>query len=175
MASDWDTFKLLGDPSPGLCISVAGATNPRVWDEKKATNSSGASLVYTGEGLAKFKVKLLLWTSEHLKQWEAWKRHLVPPTEKNPNAMQAEHPQLALLAVPVTSVVIDEPGAPEPQGDNTWIAEIAMRQYRKPKPATAKPGGSKAGDGTGPGGANTDPVDEMIDSLVNEVNSLAEG
>lgn len=173
--SAWDKFVVLGDPSPGICLAVAGAKNPRGWDEKKATNSSGASLVYTGDGLAKFKVRLLFWLPAHLTEWAAWKRYLVSPTEKNPNALDVEHPQLELLPVPVTSVVVDEPGAPEKQDDGTYIVEIAFRQYRKPKPATAKPAGSKSGSGTGPGGANTDPADEIINDLVNEVNSLAGG
>lgn len=169
MASRWDKFLLVGEPSPGLCISVAGASNPRGWDEKKATNSSGASLVYTGDGLAKFKVRLLLWTDAHKAEWKQWKRLLVPPTDKNPNALDAEHPRLEELPVPVTAVVVEDAGSPEPQGDGREIVEISFKQFRKPAPATAKPSGSKSGNGSGPGGTNTDPVDDYITELTNEV------
>jgi len=178
----WDKFFLAGEPSPGLCVSVAGARNPRTWDEKKGAGSSGAGLVYQGDGLAKFLVRLRFWTKEHFDEWDAWKRLLQPPTEKNPNALDSEHPQLGLLPVPISSVVVDDPGAPEPEADDTWIVEIWFRQYRKPVPAQASPSGSKSGkggaggaSGSGPGGRSTDPVDQYIDELVGEVNNLAGG
>jgi hypothetical protein len=180
--SAWDTLRLAGDPAPGLCVSITGATNARAWDTKKATNSSGASIVYSGDELAKLKVRLLLWTDAHLAEWEAWKRHLAPPTEGNPNALDIEHPALALLTVPITSVVVEDAGGPVLQPDGTYTIDIALLQYRAPTPATAVPGGSKSsGAGTGTTGGDSDAnaapdaVDRYITELTDDVGSLASG
>lgn len=169
----WDVFYLAGDPSPGLCESVAGATNPRTWDEQKSTGSSGAGLVYQGDGLAKFMVRIKLWTRDHFVQWETWKRHLVPPSANSPDALEAEHPQLSLLPVPISAVVVDVAGAPEPEGDY-WIAEIWFRQYRKPKPAQAKPKGAKTTDQSDADNQpeTGDAIDQYLDDLMDEVDGL---
>lgn len=167
-AAAFDTMLLANEPNPGIVTEIAGATNPRKWDERAGTGQSGATLVYSGDGLAKFSVKLLLWKGDHFAEWESWKRLLVPPTEKNPQALDIYHPYLEMLPVPIRSVVIDEPAAPVQKGDGFWEVEIKFRQYRAPKPAGAKANGSKSG-----GQKSTDPVDQMINDLTKTVQDLA--
>jgi hypothetical protein len=164
----WDWILLAGTVSPGIVSAVAGASNPRTWDEKKATGSSGATLTYQGDGLAKFGVKLSLWLPEHFAEWDTFKTLLVPPT-KDSRALDIWHPRLEQLPVPVTSVVVEECGSPEPADDTgLWSVEIKFKEYRAPKPATSTTSGSKSSKKN-----SNDPVDDMIKDLTNQVKDLA--
>jgi hypothetical protein len=167
--SEWDCIILAGVTSPGVVASVAGAGNPRAWDEKKAAGSSGATLTYQGDGLAKFKVKIQLWEPAHFDEWETFKALLVPPT-KDCRALDIYHPRLEQLPIPVRSVVVDDPGSPEPADDTgLWTVEIAFREYRAPKPATSTTSGSKSSKKN-----SGDPVDDMIRDLTSQVKDLAQ-
>jgi hypothetical protein len=166
--SAFDYILLGGDWSPGLVMGIAGASNPRKWDERAAAGQSGATIVYGGDGLAKFTAKLLLWLPEHFAYWDVWKARLAPPTVKNPQALDIYHPVLDMLPVPVRSVVVTDVKAFEQSGDGFWTVEIAFMQYRAPKPAGAKPKSSQS-HGTA---APKDPVDDMINGLTNQMNDL---
>ena len=164
----FDYILLAGDWSPGICTEIAGASNPRKWDERAGTGQSGATIVYSGDGLAKFTCKLLFWLPEHFAYWEIWKARLVPPTEKNPSALDIYHPYLDMMPVPVRSVVVTDCKAPVQKGDGFWEVEIAFLQYRPAKPAGAKPGSSKSG-----AQGKKDPVDGMIEDLTKQMGDLA--
>ena len=170
----WDTFLCDDDPAPGMCIECAGATNPRKWDEKAGNASSGSSLVYGGDGLATFTTKHRLSKRAHYDAWEAWKLHLLPPTDKDPKAKLVFHPRLQQLPRPVTAAVVIEPGSPDPQPNGVGIVEIKWKEYRKSKPAGTTANGTGGGKGSGgkaPGAK--DSVDTMIDKLKGEVEKLA--
>jgi len=166
----WDYIILAGTVSPGIVAAVAGASNPRTWDEKKATGSSGATLTYQGDGLAKFTVKLSFWLPEHFDEWDLFKPLLLPPT-KDSRALDIWHPRLEQLPVPVSAVVVEDVGSPEPADDTgLWTVEIKFKEYRAPKPASSTASGSKSSKkNAGP----PDPVDEMIKDLTNQVKDLA--
>jgi hypothetical protein len=166
-SSAFDYILLAGDWSPGIVTDIAGASNPRKWDERAGTGQSGATIVYSGDGLCKFTVKLLFWLPEHFAYWDVWKKRLVSPTEKNPSALDFFHPYTDMLPVPVRSVVVTDCKAPTQSGDGLWTVEIAFLQFRAPKPAGAKPGASKTGTG------KKDEFDVMIDDLNKTMKDLA--
>lgn len=171
----YDHFVLAGQLSPGLCTDMAGAGNPRGWDEKKGTGVKGATLTYTGDGLARWPAKIQLgWgidgrtIQQEWEDWDAFKALLVPPTKKNPEALDFYHPIIEALPVPINAVVIDDVIAPKQVQDGIWEIEIKFRQYRKPEPAQATATGSKSNRN-----APSDPVDDMIKDLTNQVKDLA--
>lgn len=184
--SPWEDFLayrsiyLDDDPSPGLCVECYGS-NPRGWDVKKGTGISGASITFTGEGLAAFPARIQLgWEGKGLprrdEQWARWAewsaKHLRPPTEKDPDALRIWYPNLDLLPVPITAVVVADPGPQGPKqiADGVYEWTIPFQQFKRPKAATATPKGAKGGSGGQP---KKDPVDQMIDDLTKDINKLA--
>ena len=168
----YDVIVLAGEDSPGLCTEVAGASNPSSWDEKKGTGMSGATLTYTGDGLAKFTVKLIFWLEEHFEAWDDFKLLLVntPQGKQAPKALDIYHPYLESLPVPIRSVVVEETTQLTQTADGIWTVEIKFRQFRAPKPATGTPAGSKGGYTDA---KQKDPADATIDNLVSQLNKLA--
>jgi hypothetical protein len=173
----WDKFILAGRQSPGLCTECAGS-NPRKWDKRDGTAQSGATVVYSGDGLASFSAKIQLgWGIEGRtpqQEWEDWyafKELLKPPSEKNPQALDIYHPNLEALPVPIHAVVVADDGVigPKQVADGVWEIELKFMQYRPAKPAGAKASGSKS-NGAKTGG---DPIDGMINYLKNQVDKLA--
>jgi len=167
--SEEDVFYLAGEPSPGLCVSVEDPSNPRKWDQKDGTGSSGASLVYQGDSLSDFTVTLHLWTQDHFSKWDTWKRLLVSPARAGEGALDAYHPRLAMLPVPIVSVVVVDPVSPKrlsPGTPGLHEVKIKLKQYRKPVPAQSKPNGSKDT-------SESDVIkDPLLRSLVDKVNEL---
>jgi len=167
---DYDTIYLCGEPSPGKCLPLDGAGNPKAWDKKKPSGCSGAALTFEGDEVSKFSVALYFWEREHFEEWKTWKRLLVSPTEKHPNALEIVHPSLAELPTPVTAVVVEDVSTLNPDGKGGWIVKIVFSQYRKPKPALATPKGS---DTKPPGGETPKSRgQEMISQLTNQLGKM---
>lgn len=178
--SAWRSVILNDKPSPGLCVECYGS-NPRKWDTKAGTATSGATVTYSGDGLAQFPVRIQLgWEgrgfpsrTEQWNQWVEWAVMLRPPSEKNPDALRIWHPNLDLLPVPISAVIVvgDGPKGPRQVADGVWEWEITFQQFRRPKPASATPKGAKGGGGGGQ--QKKDPTDQMIDDLTKQVQGLA--
>lgn len=168
----WQSIMLDDDPSPGLIVECAGM-NPRKWDKKDGTGITGATVVFNGEGLAEFDVRIQLgWEgptlpkrAEQWAQWAVWKRHLLPPTTKNPTAKRIWYPSLDQLPVPIVAVIVRGNGAvgPKQVADGVWEWLIQFQQFRAPKPASSKPKGA-SGKGKGDG-ESKDATDALIDKL----------
>lgn len=166
-------------PSPGLCVECYGS-NPRKWDKKDGTGITGATISFNGEGLAEFPARIQLgWEGrgfpsrdEQWAQWAEWSKMLKPPTEKSPDALRIWYPNLDLLPVPITAVVVvgTGPQGPKQVADGVYEWSIPFMQFRRPKAATATPKGAKGGAG---GGTKKDPIDQMISDLTSEINKLA--
>lgn len=147
-----DYILLSKTKSPGLA-DVTGAGSPRKWDEMGGYGLSGATLKFTGVGLAKFTVTLRLYTAQDWEDWMAW-RPLVakPPLGQLPKAQDILHPFLMLLGI--RAVVVEDEPQPEQTEDGVWSIPIKFIQYRKPKFQLVKPDGSDA--------TTTDPHETAI-------------
>jgi hypothetical protein len=159
-----DYIKLGGQRSPGLA-EVLGATSPRKWDERGGYGLSGSTLIFRGVGLAKFTVKLKLYTIEDWAAWDAWKPLVAkPPLGTRARAQDIWHPLLE--QVDVKAAVVEEVSQPEQTNDGEWTIAIKFIEFRKPKVALAKPDAAKA--------TPADPIEtQVIQPLLNQFNALA--
>jgi hypothetical protein len=163
----FDHVVFAGARTPGLA-EVSGAGNPREWEVLKAHGQSGATVKFTGEGLAKFTVRLFLWLPEHFDEWEVFRPTIAKPGE----ALDVEHPLLEELGIKAAAVE-DETQWSQPQ-PGIFAKDLKCLQYRAPKPALNKPAGSKAGSGGDAAGATAqDKYDQMISDLSAQVKDLA--
>jgi hypothetical protein len=137
-----DYILLAGSKSPGLA-EVAGADAPRKWDERPGYGLSGAFVVYTGDGLAKFCVRIHLFTVADWDEWNAWKALVQKaPIGARPRALDIWHPFLEDLGV--KSVVVENRMQPVDLGAGEWVHEIKFIQFRLPTPGIGKPVASQA-------------------------------
>lgn len=165
----YDVIVLAGQPSPGLAI-VSGAGSPRNWDERRGYGLSGAFLVFTGDGLAKFQVRLLLWEPQHFAQWEVFSRLLARPQRgTRPKALDYYHPYHSEEPLNIKSVVVEDVLQQEQIEPGLWAQDIKFIQYRAPKPFLAKPEGSTAQLNEP---RAEDEADRVILNLVEQVKSL---
>lgn len=153
-----------GVRTPGLC-DIVGASSPRKWEEIDGYGLSGARLKFKGIGLARFSMKLRLYTDQ---DWNDWDRFRVlmrkPPLGKRPLAKLIVHPQLA--EVGVTAFVVEELMAPERTDDSgEWTIEIKCIEFRLPTPALSKPDAAEA--------TPADPEEVKIGLLLDQNNKLA--
>jgi hypothetical protein len=130
-------------PSPGVA-KIKGSGAPREWDIRKGYGFSGASLVFTGEGLAKFSVDIFVWEPEHWILWEAFSALLTnppPPPGTLPTSLSIDHPILNKKPWLITKVVVGSEGIGfwENDGLGLWSVTIPFVQYRKAKPAILPP------------------------------------
>jgi hypothetical protein len=154
-----DYIKLAGQKSPGLA-DVDGASSPRKWDEAAGYGLSGATIRFTGDGLAKFAVRLRFYTVEHWAAWDAWKPLVFNrPKGKSPRALDIWHPHLEELGI--KSVVVEDVSQPKQTADGEWTVEIKFIQFRMPKLTLAKPEASRA--------KPTDPYEVVIEQLAGQV------
>ena len=167
----WDPYNdpvnyivLAGRRSSGLA-DVAGAGTPRNWEERKGYGFSGATLWFTGLGLANFTVRLRHYTSEDIAKWHEWKDVVQrPPYGTLPKALDIWHPLLEECGI--NSVVVTDARQLEQVDDGVWEALIEFRQYRRLKLALAKPEGSTDKP-------PADPWERKLQELTEERNAAA--
>lgn len=137
-----DYIMLAGKRSPGLAV-VRGAGSPRNWDIRQGYGFTGAFVVFTGGGLAKFEVDIFAWESSHFEDWKTFaRRTLMPPTRgMRALSMSIAHPQLNDPPLSITQVVIEDVTQWEqsPSDDGLWARTIKMIQFRGPMPALITP------------------------------------
>lgn len=139
-------------PSPGVA-KVKGAGTPRNWDIRAGYGFSGASLVFTGTGLAKFDVDIFLWEHEHWLLWEAFSVLLTnppPPPGVLPFSLGIDHPALNKKPWLINKVVVEDVTSWEANDTGLWSLTIKFIQYRKPKPALLPPLEGPPGTGVTP-------------------------
>lgn len=156
--SDWSATEhgidyaiIAGTKTPGIC-EIVGADAPRKWDERQGYALSGAWLIFTGNGLAHFSIKLKLYTKQHWLDW--WRfRPLIAKRPQpvvqgdmffaRPHALDIWHPLLEPLGI--VSIVIESESQPVLTDETgEWTIELKVIQFRAPVgPAAAKPVASK--------------------------------
>jgi hypothetical protein len=167
----YDFILLAGQQSPGRA-KVAGASSPRNWDERKGYGLSGATIVYAGDGLAKFSVELFFWEEHHFDQWDLFAELLAkPPEGQSPTAMDIEHPLLNAKPWNIHSVVVEDVGQLTEVGDDgEWSVEIKFKQHREAKRSVGKPKGSKS---TPKQTTAQSEADKAIQDLIKQVKELS--
>lgn len=167
-SDDADRIRLRGKWSPGLAV-VAGASEPRNWEEVKGYGISGASLRYTGDSLAKFTVEIRLWEPSHFEAWATWKDLVAKPRRGvRPKAMRIEHPALSDLGI--SDVVVEDRTQLTQVENGVWSTTISFKQYRKPLPMLLKPNGAIPTDPLNP--TAKDSADLEIERLRGAVKDL---
>ena len=153
-----------GQKTPGLA-DVEGAGSPRKWDERGGYALSGATVVFTGLGLAEFKVKIRLYSTKDWADWYAFKPLVdKPPIGRRPRALDVWHPFLEGHGI--KSCVVLDVSQPERTDDTgEWTITIECKEFRRPKIQYSKPEASQATPG--------DPVDQYIEQLTGQVNALS--
>lgn len=125
--------------SPGRAY-IKNAGSPRDWDIRKGYGFSGASVVFTGNNLAKFEVDIELWLPSHWIDWAPFSKLLVKPNGLLPIVgLGISHPLLSLTPLSIASVVIEDVSQFEEQDEGSWICTIKFLEYKKPLPALKKP------------------------------------
>lgn len=164
----YDFPRFNGTASPLLC-DVSGATSPRKWDEKAGKGLSGATLVYSGTGLAKPTVRFFAWLPEHFIAWASFRALVAKaPEGTKPTAISIEHPFLAELGI--VSVVVEDETMWVQASAGLWTKDLKLIQFREPTAAVGKPTGAKTQ--WVETSAQT-AADKTIDDLVKQVQAEA--
>jgi hypothetical protein len=167
----WDVVVLGGQPSPGPpgYAVVSGASAPRKLDIKDGQGQSGATVTYKGEKLSQFTVTIYLVETSDWVAWFKWRKLLEkPPLGVAAKAIPIYHP--ALAALKIASVLIEEEGQPEPDGETgLYKVPIKMVQWKKPTPTLGTPQGSADGSNPTP----QDAAEAKIADLAAQVRGLA--
>lgn len=145
---DW--IELAGEKSPGVAV-VRGAGNPRNWDVRQGYGLTGATVIFTGVGLAKFEVDIFCWRNSHFEDWKKFaKKVLMAPASdaataanagKKSLSMAITHPALNDPPLSIKQVVVEDVTQWEqsPDAGGLWSRTIKFLEYRQPKPALVKP------------------------------------
>jgi hypothetical protein len=172
-----DYIMLGGAPSPGRATILGGGSgSPRTWDVRKGYGYSGAFIVYTGDGLAKFKVMIELWLPEHFAAWQRFAKITLskPPLGLKPTALDIAHPILNMQPWSITSVVVEDVSPWEQDEEGMWSTTIDFLQFRGPKPMLGKPLASIP-NAVKKIPTAQDAAEVEIQKLMTQFNSLANG
>ncbi len=136
-----DFIVLAGKRSPGLAV-VRGGGDPRTWDIRAGYGLTGATIVYTGAGLATFEVDIFLWENAHWPAWDLFAKATLeqPAPVRNPTSLSIQHPVLNKAPLRINQVVVEDPGAFEQDDEGgLWRTTIKFIAYRKAVPVLVKP------------------------------------
>jgi len=170
-----DYILLGGAQSPGRA-TIVGAGSPRDWDIRKGYGFSGAFVIYTGDGLAKFKVQIDLWTAAQFADWVRFAKLCLvkPPVGTKPKAMDISHPLLNMEPLKITSVVVEDCSQFTEDDDGMFSCTIDFLQYRAPMPALGKPLASIP-NVKKPTPTAQDEAEAQIQKLMGQFATLANG
>jgi hypothetical protein len=170
MAASWEPLtqsvnyvRICGVRSPGIA-EIHGAGSPRKFDVRRGYGLSGGFVIFRGNELARFEIRIRLYTIEDWALWNGW-RALVdkPPLGTRARALDIQHPQLEPLQI--RSIVVEDVDQGVQTADGEWTFTIKCLEYRSPKLALAKPEGSAA--------TPKDPYDTVIEELASQFQALA--
>jgi hypothetical protein len=170
-----DYVMLGGAKTPGRA-TIVGAGTPRSWDVRQGYGYSGAIVVYTGDGLAKFDIVVDLWEKEHFADWIRFAKIALEksPLGTKPKALDIQHPLINLPPLSITSVVVEDVTQFEQDEEGLWTCTIKCLQYRAPKPALGKPNAAIP-NAAKPTPTAQDAADVEIQRLMKQFSSLAAG
>ena len=137
------TFGLAGKRSPGRAYLLPSSKgSPRKWDEQAGWGLSGAWLVYGGDGLASFSIRIDMWRAEHDAAWDSFATVLErAPKGKRPQALGIVHPFLNRKPWSIDSVVVEDVSLPEWTPKGIVSVTISLKQFRAPIARIGRPNG----------------------------------
>ncbi|MBN9161516.1 MAG: hypothetical protein J0I07_11165 [Myxococcales bacterium] len=141
MSFPYADYILIGtDPSPGN-VTITAPNSPRNWDERKGYGYSGASLVFTGNGLAVFDGVFRFWDEAHSVLWDAYAtRHfMAPQLGLKGTSIGIYNPVLVKPPHKITQVVVTDVKGWTQVDDGLWETVVSFKEFRPPKPALVKP------------------------------------
>jgi len=147
-----DFVELAGRRTPGIA-EVLGASSPREWKERRSIGYGGAIVVFRGIKLARFTVKLRLYSDQDWQDWDDFRDVVQRPPLSNaasqgvgiirspfgrrPKALSVNHPILADLNI--SSCVVLDVLQPVQTGNGEWTIDIKFIEYRRPRYQLATP------------------------------------
>lgn len=169
-----DYIILGGQRSPGVA-TLRNAGSPRDWDIRKGYGFSGASVVFTGNGLAKFECDIYLWTPAHWIDWKTFSLLLAKPKGLvQTTGIGISHPLLKLPPLSIDSVVIEDVLQFEEDDSGGWQCTIKFIEFKRPAPALSKPLVAIPSASKAPPTAQ-DAVDREIQAKAARLKALAAG
>jgi len=143
---DYDSFKLAGVKSPGVCTFPQAPERIEGW-EQQIPNGNGGFTIHKRTPPIEWDMELYVWVGEDefgnpvngFEDYRKFKKIYKTLIKKNdPKALSFSHPLTDDLDPPVTSVVISKWGNPKPDGVGGGTARLHVLEYRPfiPKPVT---------------------------------------
>jgi len=153
-----DSVYFYGLATPGLAVVEGGSGSPRKWQERGGYSCNGATIVFTGLGLAPFDVILKLYDKADWDAWNAFLPMLAPPKPgERARAIAVYHP--FLKAYGIGEAVVKDISFPKVDDMGVTQIVIYCQAFRKPAPfVPLKPEGAKA--------TPTDPVAVQLDANI---------
>ena len=129
LCQDW--FQLGAHKSPGKA-TIRHAGSPRKWDERDGYGTSGATLTYNGQKLARFEIDIELWSAFQLLEWNVFATLYLAkaPVGVKAKALSITHPQLNLAPLSISAVVVEDCTQFEDDGYGVWKCTIKLIEYR---------------------------------------------
>jgi hypothetical protein len=159
---DYVTFA--GHRTPGVA-DVSGAGSPRKWDERESYGFSGAYVVYHGQNLSHFSVRVRLITEQDWLDWYGFKPIVDRvPLGKIQRPVDIVHPLLGMLGI--HAAVVEDVSQALQVEDGIWEIEIKCIEYRSPVLALAAAKGAQA--------TPDDPEDARLGEQSQSINALAD-
>jgi hypothetical protein len=167
-AEECDVLVLDGVQSPPCSISSGNA--PKKWDEQKAKDTSGDTIVFGGEGLGVFAVRFYAERSEHFATWAQFRPLIAKPVDgSNPTARAVTHPQLNEIGI--TACVVEDETIWLNSGKGQFYKDVKFKKWKPPTPAGGKPK-SAAGGSAFEQAPKEDEYDKVIKDLTDQVKAL---
>jgi len=127
----WQSVRIAGEQLPGKAEVIGGAAARKV-DVKHATGADGAGVTDRGLEPARFKIRVSLWTGEHLARWERIVARVQPRAGKGGlQRVSVYHPALAQLGIHhicIVQVSVLQPGNVR----GVYTTEIDCLQWMPP-------------------------------------------
>lgn len=150
-----DKVTLNGLETPGRA-EIEGAGSPRRWDERESYGYSGAFIVFHGNNLSHFTIRLTLHDDADWLEWYSFKPIIDRvPLGKRQRPLAITHPITAGLGI--FACVVEDCSQPTQNEDGLWQIEIKMIEWRSPRLALAA---ARDGEKEEP-----DPEDDILKGL----------
>lgn len=128
-------------PTPGVA-KVRPPNSPRNWNVQQGWGFTGATMIYTGAGLAEFDIDIFLWEPFHWPLWDIFATAVLgkpkPPFGLGA-AMGVQHPKLNMQPWSIKSVVIKDVTGWDVSPTGLYACSLKCQEYKKPLAALARP------------------------------------